>query len=393
MTNRKKVLGVLLGVTMTMGVVAAHPISASAASQFQNGHFEMTLDSYQSSAMEIADGWTNGDMFDCTWRATNVSFHNGIMDLKIDKDAPTNGYSGAEYRSRQTFGYGMYKVTMKPIKNDGVVSSFFTYTGPTDGTPWDEIDIEFLGKDTTKVQFNYFTSGQGNHEFLYDLGFDASQSFHEYGFDWEKDSITWYVDGEAVYTATTNIPSIPGKIMMNVWNGRGVDGWLNHYNGKTPLIAQYDCFSYSADGNTTPSNPQPSNPQPTNPQPSNPQPTNPEPSPAPVDPQPTNPEPSNPQPATGELSVNTSINNWGSGYQVSFQIENKSGAKVDTWTLTVPKSQLNITNSWNVTIVESGSNYVITPLSWNSAIENGGKVEFGILGSGPIGNSISCIVK
>ena len=29
---------------------------------------------------------------------------------------------------------------------------------------WDEIDIEFLGKDTPKVQFNYYTNGQGNHE-------------------------------------------------------------------------------------------------------------------------------------------------------------------------------------------------------------------------------------
>lgn len=67
---------------------------------------------------------------------------------------------------------------MQPISNPGVVSSFFTYTGPSDNNPWDEIDIEFLGKDTTKVQFNYYTNGVGGHEFLYDLGFDASESYH-----------------------------------------------------------------------------------------------------------------------------------------------------------------------------------------------------------------------
>lgn len=33
---------------------------------------------------------------------------------------------------------------MKPTKNTGTVSSFFTYTGPAHGTQWDEIDIEFL---------------------------------------------------------------------------------------------------------------------------------------------------------------------------------------------------------------------------------------------------------
>lgn len=44
-----------------------------------------------------------------------------------------------------------------------------------------EIDIEVLGKDTTKVQFNYYTNGVGNHEYMYDLGFDASEGFHTYG--------------------------------------------------------------------------------------------------------------------------------------------------------------------------------------------------------------------
>ena len=34
---------------------------------------------------------------------------------------------------------------MKAIKNDGVVSSLFTYTGPSEDNPWDEIDVEILG--------------------------------------------------------------------------------------------------------------------------------------------------------------------------------------------------------------------------------------------------------
>lgn len=66
-----------------------------------------------------------------------------------------------EYRSTNNYGYGLYEVSMKPAKNTGIVSSFFTYTGPAHGTQWDEIDIEFLGKDTTKVQFNYFMNGVG----------------------------------------------------------------------------------------------------------------------------------------------------------------------------------------------------------------------------------------
>lgn len=196
---------------------------------------------------ECSDGWTNGSMFNCTWRKSNVIFSDGSMKLKIDLDGNGEGkipYSGGEFRSKDFYGYGMYEVVMKPIKNDGVVSSFFTYTGPTDNNPWDEIDIEFLGKDTTKVQFNYYTNGKGNHEYLYELGFDASEEFHTYGFDWQEGKITWYVDGEAVYSAEKNIPTTPGKIMMNTWPGTGVDGWLKAFDGTTPLTAEYKSVDY-----------------------------------------------------------------------------------------------------------------------------------------------------
>ncbi len=212
----------------------------------QDGVVRFDLDEYDSKRMQKADGWTNGSVFDCIWRGANISFQDGIMTMKIDSDGENASpkWSGGEYRTREFYHYGMYEVRMKPIKNDGVVSSFFLYTGPSDSNPWDEVDLEFLGKDTTKIQFNYYTNGVGGHEYIYDLGFDASEDFHTYGFEWREDSITWYVDGEAVYTAKEDIPTTPGKIMMNVWPGIGVDGWLKPFDGKVPLEAQYDWFQY-----------------------------------------------------------------------------------------------------------------------------------------------------
>ncbi|MCM1358418.1 MAG: glycoside hydrolase family 9 protein, partial [Prevotella sp.] len=192
-----------------------------------------------------SDGWTNGSCFDCGWYKKNTSFDGGVLNLTIDKDKSGKyNYSGAEYRTADFYHYGYYETSMQAIKNDGVVSSFFTYTGPSDNNPWDEIDIEILGKDTTKVQLNYYTNGVGNHEYMYDLGFDASEGFHTYGFDWQSDHITWYVDGKEVYTATENIPSTPGKIMMNVWPGITVDDWLKPFDGKTPLTARYQWVTY-----------------------------------------------------------------------------------------------------------------------------------------------------
>lgn len=210
----------------------------------ENNTLYVNFETGASANCEASDGWSNGDEFDCTWRMSNITYENSVMKLAIDKDIATSStpYSAAECQTLEFYGYGKYEVSMKPIKNDGVVSSFFTYTGPSDNNPWDEIDIEFVGKDTTKVEFNYYTNGVGLHEYSYYLGYDASEEFHTYGFDWEKGSITWYVDGKAVYTATENIPVTPGRAMMNVWPGIGVDSWLNAFDGTVPLHAEYKWF-------------------------------------------------------------------------------------------------------------------------------------------------------
>ena len=158
-----------------------------------------------------SDGWTNGSVFDNWWYKRNTGMKDGYMYLTIDQDwdghrndynsenGPRN-YSGGEYRTNNFYHYGYYECSMQAIKCDGVVSSFFTYTGPSDvingqKNPWDEIDIEILGKDTTKMQINYYRNSQGGHEKMIDLGFDASEAFHTYGFDWQPNKITWYVDG------------------------------------------------------------------------------------------------------------------------------------------------------------------------------------------------------
>ena len=89
------------------------------------------------------------------------------------------------------------------------------------------------------MQFNYYTNGVGGHEYNHDLGLDSSEDFHTYAFLWEENKITWYVDGEEIYSATENLPVTPGRIMMNAWNGIGVDSWLSKYDGTTPLTAEY----------------------------------------------------------------------------------------------------------------------------------------------------------
>ena len=230
-----------------------------------------------ASVVFESDGWTNGDVFNVVWAKNNVKYDNGKMLLTIVKEDKkawvgdeevTFPYSAGEARTQNYYGYGDYTVKMKPSANPGTASTFFTCTGnydlkyvldengnvvynedgtiKTEPNRHDEIDIEFLGKDTTKVQFNFFVNGKGGNEYMYDLGFDASKEYHEYGFRWEETSITWFVDGEPVYKVTTDknateganvriveeIPYTPGRILMSHWCGNErAYGWMGEYTG------------------------------------------------------------------------------------------------------------------------------------------------------------------
>ena len=59
----------------------------------------------------------------------------------------------------------------------------------------------------------------------------------------------------------------------------------------------------------------------------------------------------------------------------------------------VNKKDVKIDSSWCVNIAEEGNYYVITPMSWNSSIEPGASVDFGIQGNGSIGSTVDITVQ
>jgi len=219
-----------------------------------SGGFLDNLDSYNTSLFAKSDGWTNGSPFNVGWRADHISFAGGIMTITLDNLTCPSGcsnmpYASGEYRRNVLSGYGLYEGNFKAAKASGIVGgSFFLYTGPSDSQPWDEIDIEILGKDTTQMQTNYFTNSVGGHETLIPLGFDASAALHTYGIEYRATSINWYVDGVLVHTENGSrgaLPSHTMKLMMNLWPGIGVDSWLGAFTYTGPLYAQASWLKYT----------------------------------------------------------------------------------------------------------------------------------------------------
>ena len=109
-----------------------------------------------------------------------------------------------------------------------------------------EFSIEFLGKDTTEVQFNYYDDGNGNHGYVHKLGFDSSEDFHDYGFLWQPDRITWFVDFQPVYSVEAKLNQW-GNFFVNVWAGNSsIYGWTGRYEPTSePLTAIYEYLCYA----------------------------------------------------------------------------------------------------------------------------------------------------
>lgn len=220
------------------------PEPTSSAYSFTDG-----FDSFNNELWYKSDGWGNGPDFNVGWQADHVEFSDGKMVLRLD-DTPSSGkpYSSGEYATTALHGYGRIEGRLKVAKGDGLVSSIFTYSPNAD-----EIDIEILGKDPTKMETNYYVKGVRGlkaHAII-DLGFDASADFHDYAIEWSWNYIRWYVDGELVRNVESNkgdLPSESSTIMANLWAGAGAaaDTWTNKFDYPgTPIRAYYDSIKFT----------------------------------------------------------------------------------------------------------------------------------------------------
>ncbi|MEM9618936.1 MAG: family 16 glycosylhydrolase [Pseudomonadota bacterium] len=190
---------------------------------------------------------------DTGFHKENIHIENGQMTLHLS-DIPYRGrgHTGASYKSRGLYHYGQYDVVMKAASGSGVISAFYTYTGPVYGRPHDEIDFEFLGRNTREAQLNFYVDGEPQLGVGVPLGFDAADDFHLYTIIWAQGRIVWKVDGEEVYRverAVSTMPRHPGKIIADIWAAKGLDKWAGRINKRAlPATAGVKCVSFRPAG-------------------------------------------------------------------------------------------------------------------------------------------------
>lgn len=190
--------------------------------------------------------------FDSSWMATgfdpeNVRFVPDGMELEIEKrQMGPNPYTGSEFQQRGFYGYGRYEVIMRGVAGEGVVGAFFTHThAQFNGDPHDEIDFEYMGKNTRQVHLNHFKNGKPAGSTYIDLPFDFTEGEHLYAFEWAPDSIRWYIDHKLVHEAFDNIPDHSGRVIASlVAFGKGSWDWSGKPEFDAPKRSFYRCISH-----------------------------------------------------------------------------------------------------------------------------------------------------
>ncbi len=196
------------------------------------------------------------------FQPANVSLVDGggvRMRVSNEKTAErqfTAGNIATKDVPEERFLYGRFETVMKPARASGVLTAFFLYRFD----PWQEIDAEFLGRDTSRILLNvYYNPGEEgdlyNYGFrgtpvLIDLGFDAADAFHTYAIEWDTEEIRWFVDDRLIHRRQagrpTPIPHLPMRFHANVWPTCSVELAGPVDASALPAAAEFQSFTFSS---------------------------------------------------------------------------------------------------------------------------------------------------
>lgn len=217
----------------------------------------------------VVDDFTSFD--ESRWTARGDSFPSNLAMFRKENIAllPAHGcrmtlgatnvghreYAAASLTSKQSYHFGRFEVIMKPARAPGVVTAFFLHRND----PWQEIDVELLGRETTRVLVNvYFNPGEsgtkcnfGNRgtPVVIDLTFDAAEDYHRYAIEWEPHEVRWFVDEQLIHVRAhwepTPVPHLPMAVYCSIWAPRSAELGGELRGCDLPVTSDLRCIAIS----------------------------------------------------------------------------------------------------------------------------------------------------
>ncbi|TCM17993.1 beta-glucanase (GH16 family) [Novosphingobium sp. PhB165] len=172
--------------------------------------------------------------------------HNGVLDITAAPvtDAQSNSMWGYDWSSgllttHDSFSqlYGYFEVNAKLPAGQGLWPAFWLL--PEDGSWPPELDVfEQLGRDPTSLWMSSVSKATGSTTYTHDVIEvpTATTDFHKYGVLWDKDHLTFYIDGvEVGQEATPADMNKPMYMLLNLavggsWAGAPTAGMTGTYS-------------------------------------------------------------------------------------------------------------------------------------------------------------------
>jgi endo-1,3-1,4-beta-glycanase ExoK len=238
--------------TAMLAALASFPaLAAHAQEGVTVKSFVENFDRIEKGFWYISDGWNNGSHQNCTWSKKQVSVEGGVLRLGFAAGRTgERDYACGEIQTTKRYGYGTYEARLKAATGSGLNSAFFSYVGPNDKKPHDEIDFEVLGKNTGQVQVNQYIGGKGGNEKLVPVAGGADSGFNDYAFVWEPNRLRYYLNGKLVQEVTdpSKIPSHAQGIFFSLWGTDKLKDWMGTFAYTQPTSMEIDRVAFTAAG-------------------------------------------------------------------------------------------------------------------------------------------------
>jgi len=195
---------------------------------------------------------TDANGYVVTWTRSNDGIDTVASNVSVPvDDFDSYTYYGAELSGVDQFQYGRFEARMKMVSIPGSVSSMFLYydnSWKKGDEPWNEIDIEVLGKNKGMWQSNLITrisddvSGKvtksnTTSEFKHRFGFDATADFHTYAMIWTPEYISWEIDSVEIRRdylgekkGQVEFMTKEQTLRFNLWSAKSTS-WVGKFTG------------------------------------------------------------------------------------------------------------------------------------------------------------------